>query len=133
MFKIKLEFDLGENFMTYTIAVSAGSLPPGMQLQQQANADGTVTVFIVGTPTQSGAFSFQLTATDPAGNSVTASFTVTVATGATPITLTPNGGNLPGETQGVASDDQVTVISGGSATPPTPAPPAPAATVAKRT
>lgn len=52
----------------YTVEVSAGSLPPGDQLQQQNNADGSVTVFIVGSPTQSGAFSFNLTVTDSAGS-----------------------------------------------------------------
>jgi hypothetical protein len=51
----------------YTLSVSAGALPPGMALEQSPNSDGSVNVFIVGTPTQSGAFSFVLTATDSTG------------------------------------------------------------------
>jgi hypothetical protein len=51
----------------YSFAVSGGSIPPGMQLTAVDNADGSSSVMIVGTPTQSGAFSFALTVTDSAG------------------------------------------------------------------
>lgn len=71
----------------YTIDVAGGQLPPGMQLQQAQNADGSVTVFIVGSPTQSGAFSFNLTVTDAAGAQATVSKAgSTPATPATPAT-----------------------------------------------
>jgi len=53
--------------LPYTFAVTQGSLPPGMQLVGSTNPDGSETVSISGTPTQSGAFSFELTVTDAAG------------------------------------------------------------------
>lgn len=49
---------------------------------------------------------------------VNASFTVVVAPATTPnpLTITPNGGNLPGETVGTAdAGDVVCVVSGGTA------------------
>jgi large repetitive protein len=55
----------------YTYQITGGSLPPGMSLQETQNADGSSTVTIEGTPTQSGAFSFALTVTDSAGASAT--------------------------------------------------------------
>jgi large repetitive protein len=61
----------------YQFAVTAGSLPPGMQLFSTTNADGSETITIAGTPTQSGAFSFTLTVTDAAAN--TASLKATVS------------------------------------------------------
>jgi hypothetical protein len=54
----------------YQLSVNQGSLPPGMQLSSEQNADGSLAVFIEGTPTQSGAFSFGLTVTDSAGASL---------------------------------------------------------------
>jgi len=66
----------------YSIAVDQGTLPPGMQLTTGVpRPDGSVDVFIEGTPAQSGAFSFQLTVTDsgPAtGSKASASKTVSV-------------------------------------------------------
>lgn len=57
----------------YTFSVSAGSLPPGMNLVSTDNGDGTETITIEGTPTLSGAFSFTLTVTDAAGATATVS------------------------------------------------------------
>jgi hypothetical protein len=51
----------------YGFEITGGALPPGMSLAETANADGSSTVTIEGTPTQSGAFSFNLTVTDTAG------------------------------------------------------------------
>ena len=51
----------------YSFQVSAGALPPGMNLVSTTNPDGSVAISIEGTPTQSGAFSFSLTVTDAAG------------------------------------------------------------------
>ena len=55
----------------YTFAISAGSLPPGVQLTATTNPDGSESISTMGTPTQSGAFSFSLTVTDSAGASTT--------------------------------------------------------------
>lgn len=51
----------------YTFQLTGGSLPPGMSLASTTNADGSETITIEGTPTQSGAFSFALSVTDSAG------------------------------------------------------------------
>lgn len=64
----------------YSFQVTQGTVPPGMQLTSEANADQSVSVFIEGTPTQSGAFSFGLTVSDSAG--AQASTTVTPRGGA---------------------------------------------------
>lgn len=63
----------------YTFAVQGGSLPPGMSLAETPNADGSSTVTIEGTPTQSGAFSFALTVTDAAGATASVSVKKTVS------------------------------------------------------
>jgi len=55
----------------YSMAVSAGSLPPGLQLVSDVNPDSSETISLEGAPTQSGAFSFALTVTDSAGASST--------------------------------------------------------------
>lgn len=55
----------------YTFSITGGTLPPGMSLASTQNADGSETITIEGTPTQSGAFSFNLTVVDAAGTSVT--------------------------------------------------------------
>lgn len=57
----------------YTFAISAGSLPPGMSLAATSNPDGSETITIEGTPTQAGSGSFDLTVTDAAGATKTAS------------------------------------------------------------
>jgi len=53
----------------YSFSISAGSKPPGMDLVSTQNPDGSETITIEGTPTQSGAYSFVLTVTDSAGTS----------------------------------------------------------------
>jgi hypothetical protein len=53
----------------YNISVTAGTVPPGMQVSTQQNPDGSVAVFLEGTPTQPGAFSFTVTVADSAGAS----------------------------------------------------------------
>lgn len=55
----------------YSFAMSGGAMPPGMNLVSSANADGSESISIEGTPTQAGAFSFSLTVTDSAGASST--------------------------------------------------------------
>ena len=60
-------------------SVSSGALPDGLSIQ--SSADGTRS--ITGTPTTPGQFSFTLQATDACGNSVAASFMITI-TGTAP-------------------------------------------------
>jgi hypothetical protein len=57
----------------YAVAVSSGSLPPGMSLVQVLNGDSSVSLEIEGTPTQSGDFTFAVTVTDANGVSITQS------------------------------------------------------------
>ncbi|QSX80098.1 putative Ig domain-containing protein [Lysobacter solisilvae] len=55
----------------YTFAVTSGALPPGISL--------ATTGSLAGTPTATGGFSFQVTATDGLGFTGTHSFTLTIA------------------------------------------------------
>jgi hypothetical protein len=55
----------------YTVAVSAGALPPGDSLSTATNADGSQTTSLAGTPTTAGPTSFGLTVSDSAGASAT--------------------------------------------------------------
>lgn len=70
-------FDKSVQPLPYNISVSQGTLPPGMGLSSEVNADGSMSVFIEGTPTQSGAFSFTVSAQDAAGASVSTAATRT--------------------------------------------------------
>lgn len=55
----------------YSFQVSGGSMPPGLSLNASTNPDGSESITLDGSPTQSGAFSFALTVTDSAGASST--------------------------------------------------------------
>lgn len=57
----------------YTFAVTGGQIPPGTAFSSATNDDGSESVFISGTPSSPGAFSFNLTVTDSAGASKTLS------------------------------------------------------------
>jgi hypothetical protein len=48
----------------YKFQLTGGQLPPGMGLSGQPNDDGSLSVFIEGTPSAPGAFNFALTITD---------------------------------------------------------------------
>lgn len=77
----------------YQFSVSQGSLPPGMGLTAEQNADGVSTdIFIEGTPTQSGAFSFQLSVSDAAGATASTQSRVPVSGGPS---LVSGGGGSP--------------------------------------
>ena len=60
-------------------SITSGSLPAGLSIS--TNSDGSHS--ITGTPQGSGAFNFSLTATDAAGHSTTAGFTITITGTAT--------------------------------------------------
>ena len=61
----------------YTVQVTGGTVPDGLQVDP-------ATGVLSGTPTQAGAFSFGLQASDSAGDTVTATFDVSVTTDACP-------------------------------------------------
>jgi hypothetical protein len=61
----------------YSFSITAGQLPPGTQLAETDNGDGTTTVTLEGTPTTEGDFSFDLSVDDASGAS--ASMTVKAA------------------------------------------------------
>lgn len=58
-------------------SISAGSLPPGLNLVASANG----TTAITGTPTTNGSYSFTLKVTDSCGRSGTSNFVLTIGTG----------------------------------------------------
>jgi large repetitive protein len=70
----------------YGFRLSQGSLPPGLTM----NAAGTFS----GTPSQPGAFTFGVLATDGGGRSAGQLFTVVITAPAIPLTVTPE--SLPG-------------------------------------
>jgi PKD repeat protein len=84
----------------HSFAVTAGALPAGLAL----SSDGVLS----GTPTDAGTSTFTVTATDAAGCSGTATYTVSVCVAA--LTLSP--GALPAATVGTAYG-QTLVASGG--------------------
>jgi hypothetical protein len=55
----------------YSYQTDEGAMPAGDSFSKQANADGSETVFLEGTPSASGPFSFSIQITDSAGQSVT--------------------------------------------------------------
>ena len=89
---------------------SSGTLPSGVTLTPSGTTTGSSWT-LSGTPTQSGNFSFTLTATDASNNSLTSSqsFTLNVLA---PIQVTPAGETLSAATGTPFS--QVFTISGGS-------------------
>ena len=60
--------------MSYTWAITAGSLPPGLSL----NASGTIT----GTPSLAGTYNFTVQATDTLGATGTQALSITITAGA---------------------------------------------------
>jgi hypothetical protein len=62
----------------YTFAIAGGQVPPGMNLGSVNNPDGSETVTIAGTPTQSGPFSFVLAVSDAAGATASAAVKKTI-------------------------------------------------------
>jgi len=87
----------------YTFNVSSGSLPNGLTLN---SATGQIT----GTPTLSGTFNFDITATDLFGCIGTTSYSVTISCAA----ITVNPATLPDGVQGTLYDQTVSG-SGGTA------------------
>ncbi|WDL95290.1 beta strand repeat-containing protein [Alicyclobacillus sp. ALC3] len=106
----------------YTWSLVSGSLPAGVVL----NSDGVVQ----GTPTASGTYTFTVSVRDTAGHTATATDTLTVEAGATPVTppVTPptpgppqsqplviGAGSLPGATAGTGYSGTL-AASGGDGT-----------------
>ncbi|WDL95304.1 beta strand repeat-containing protein [Alicyclobacillus sp. ALC3] len=104
----------------YTWSLVGGSLPAGVVL----NSDGVVQ----GTPTASGTYTFTVEVRDTAGHTATATDTLTVEAGVTPVTppVTPptpvqnpplviGAGSLPGATAGTAYSGSL-AASGGDGT-----------------
>lgn len=85
---------------TYTYAITAGALPPGMTL----SAGGAVS----GTPTAAGTFNLTVTATD--GNTFTGSRAYTLTVSGPGIVLTP--ATLPGPAAGIAYSQTITASGG---------------------
>ena len=86
----------------YTFRVASGQIPPGLIFGAQGR--------IFGTPTQQGAYSFLIEASDSSGGTVSQSYTLQVSAAA--ITLSPAA--LPQGKVGVAYARQITA-SGGAA------------------
>lgn len=78
-------WSLAISFGRFAFAVTAGSLPPGISITSSGK--------LIGTPTQTGSFSFTVTATDSSGCTANQTYTLTVAP-ATPV-LTFNPALLP--------------------------------------
>jgi len=66
-------FTVSGGVAPYTFAVSAGAVPPGMDLTSTVNPDGSETVSLEGTPTTANATAtFSVTVSDAAGATLTA-------------------------------------------------------------
>lgn len=89
---------------TYTFALTAGALPPGLTLA----SDGTLS----GAPTASGTFNFTISATDSSTGTgpYTSSTTCTLTIGAPTIVLSPT--TLPATTVGIAYNQSVSASGG---------------------
>ena len=85
----------------YTFAVTDGSLPTGLTLD-------TNTGQISGTPSASGTFGFDITATDANNCTGVNTYSVTIACPA----ITVNPGTLPGGTIGVSYSETVSAVGG---------------------
>ncbi len=89
----------------YTYSISSGSLPPGLSLSESG--------VLSGTPTTAGTYTFTVQSQDSGGTTGTASVTITIAPGATPITVTPS--SLPNGTAGTSYSATIGA-TGGSGT-----------------
>lgn len=87
---------------SHSFAVSAGSLPPGLSLTSSGELSGTIT--------QSGTFSFSVTATDSVGSTGSQSYTLAIAAPAIEINPT----SLPAATYDVAYNQTLTASGGAS-------------------
>lgn len=76
-----------------TWSLSAGRLPPGLALESSTND----TVFLSGTPTQGGRFSFQLEAVDAQGRSDRVTYLVSIAAGAIELSVQGTSRVAPGD------------------------------------
>ena len=65
---------------SWVVAPASGLLPPGLALSETGE--------IAGIPSREGTFNFTVAVKDAGGNGATQSFTITIATGQTPLTIT---------------------------------------------
>ncbi len=91
----------GSGNVTYTFAVTNGSLPPGLTLSSSGQ--------ITGTPTATGPFNFTVTATDPSNCTGSQGYSITISCP----TISVNPASLPAGTVGSAYNQTVSA-SGGS-------------------
>lgn len=91
---------------TYTWAVTAGSLPPGLTL-----ASGGL---LSGTPTATGTYTFTISVTDQLPTTVSASFSVTIAIPAPP---PPPPGTVAPPTDSLIIADQIELLGGPGGSP----------------
>lgn len=65
----QLLFTVSGGVPPYTVTIGSGGYPAGDQITSQANADGSVSYYLEGTPTNPGNDPFSVTITDSAGTS----------------------------------------------------------------
>jgi hypothetical protein len=97
----------GVGTLTLSTNPTTVSLPGGLTLSISGS-----TLTISGKPTASGSASFSLTATDNSGDRATQSFTMTVNSPSTTITLSPSAGPLPSATVGASYNQSITASGG---------------------
>jgi len=83
-----------------TFSITSGRLPPGLSMPTSYGASGTI---VAGTPTKLGNFTFTVTGTDQAGQSLQQTYSITVGP-APPLTivLPASGSTLPSGKVGTA-------------------------------
>ena len=95
--------------------VSGGALPEGLSVHTNSDSSRSIT----GTPLSSGVFNFSLTVSDGCGNSVTGSFTITIAGSAGTPMMTVNPPSIPFTVEAGASSipaDQTFTVSSTTST-----------------
>ncbi len=97
---------VGGSTSGYSWAVSAGALPPGLQLA----ASGTPGAALDGTPTAAGTFSFTVRVTDSAGAQATAQLSIVVAAAVIAVQIAPP--TLPSGTVGVPYQADIGTVPG---------------------
>ncbi|HJW03531.1 MAG TPA: Ig-like domain-containing protein, partial [Azospira sp.] len=88
---------------SYTYAVAAGTLPPGLTLSTAGSLSGT--------PTTAGTYLFSVKATDASGATATNAYSLTILPA---LTLNPAGPGLPGATIGVTYNQAFSATGGSS-------------------